>query len=44
MTDVRLLGMSAALGSAASWAIGSILFKRIGETVTPFGMTLSKGR
>jgi drug/metabolite transporter (DMT)-like permease len=35
--------MGAALGSAASWAIGSILFKRIGETVTPFGMTLSKG-
>jgi len=43
MTDLRLLGMSAALVSAASWAIGSILFKRIGETVTPFGMTLSKG-
>lgn len=43
MTDLKLLGMGAALGSAASWAIGSILFKRIGETVTPFGMTLSKG-
>jgi drug/metabolite transporter (DMT)-like permease len=41
--DLKLLGMGAALGSAASWAIGSILFKRIGETVTPFGMTLSKG-
>jgi len=35
--------MGAALGSAAAWAVGSILFKRIGETVTPFGMTLSKG-
>ena len=43
MTDLKLLGMGAALASAASWAIGSILFKRIGETVTPFGMTLSKG-
>ncbi len=43
MFDLKLLGMGAALGSAASWAIGSILFKRIGETVTPFGMTLSKG-
>lgn len=43
MTDLKLLGMGAALGSAASWAVGSILFKRIGETVTPFGMTLSKG-
>lgn len=38
-----MIGISAALGSAASWAVGSILFKRIGETVTPFGMTLSKG-
>jgi len=43
VTDLKLLGMGAALASAASWAIGSILFKRIGETVTPFGMTLSKG-
>jgi drug/metabolite transporter (DMT)-like permease len=41
--EPKLIGMGAALGSAASWAIGSILFKRIGESVSPFGMTLVKG-
>jgi len=39
----EVIGISAALGSAASWAVGAILFKRIGEIATPFGMTLSKG-
>ncbi len=38
-----LIGMSAALLSAASWAVGAILFKRLGELASPFGMTLSKG-
>jgi drug/metabolite transporter (DMT)-like permease len=35
--------MAAALGSAASWAIGSILFKRLGEHLSPVAMTLAKG-
>lgn len=41
--DLEVLGLSAALGSAASWAVGSILFKRLGEYLTPMAMTLAKG-
>jgi drug/metabolite transporter (DMT)-like permease len=41
--DLRLVGMAAALGSAAAWAIGSILFKRLGEQLSPVAMTLAKG-
>jgi drug/metabolite transporter (DMT)-like permease len=41
--DLRVIGLSAALGSAASWAIGSILFKRLGEKISPVAMTLAKG-
>jgi drug/metabolite transporter (DMT)-like permease len=36
------IGISAALGSAASWALGAILFKRIGESMSPLAMTLVK--
>jgi drug/metabolite transporter (DMT)-like permease len=38
-----ILGISAALVSAASWALGSILFNRIGKKMNAFGMTLAKG-
>lgn len=38
-----MLGIIAALVSAFSWSIGSILFKKISETATPLGMTLAKG-
>ncbi|MBU0503998.1 MAG: DMT family transporter [Candidatus Omnitrophica bacterium] len=38
-----ILGGVAALASAAVWALGSILFRKIGEEVTPFGMNLCKG-
>lgn len=41
--DLRVIGMAAALGSAASWAVGSILFKRLGERISPVAMTLAKG-
>jgi drug/metabolite transporter (DMT)-like permease len=41
--DYEAVGMLAALGSAASWALGSILFKRLGEKISPLGMTLAKG-
>lgn len=40
--DPKLIGISAALGSAASWAIGSILFKRLGESLSSSAMTLAK--
>ncbi len=36
-------GITAALGSAASWAIGSFLFRSLGEFFSPLAMTLSKG-
>lgn len=39
----KLFGISAALGSAASWAVGAILFKRVSETMSSSGMTLAKG-
>ena len=39
----KVLGIAAALGSAASWAVGAILFKRLGEQMSSFGMTLAKG-
>ncbi|MBW4614979.1 MAG: DMT family transporter [Desmonostoc vinosum HA7617-LM4] len=41
--DLRAIGIAAALGSAASWAIGSILFKQLGEHIPPLAMTLAKG-
>ena len=39
----ELIGIYSALLSAASWALGAILFKKISENVSPFGMTLAKG-
>ncbi len=38
-----ILGSLAALISAAAWAFGSILFRRLGSEVSPFGMNLGKG-
>jgi len=38
-----LIGIYSALLSAASWALGAILFKKISENISPFGMTLAKG-
>lgn len=35
------LGCLAALGSAAAWAYGSILFRKLGEDVSPAGMVLA---
>jgi len=37
------LGSLAALTSAAAWAFGSILFRRLGDAVSPLGMNLGKG-
>ncbi len=41
--SLGLIGGIAALGSAAAWAVGSILFRRIGDEVSPLGMNLGKG-
>ena len=41
--NLRIIGISAALVSAASWAVGSILFKRLGEHLSPLALTLAKG-
>ena len=43
MLESNALGAIAALGSAASWAIGAFLFKTLGEKLSPLAMTLSKG-
>lgn len=40
--STRLLGIVAALTSAASWAVGSVLFKRLGESLSSAAMTLLK--
>ncbi len=39
----KVIGTAAALGSAASWACGAILFKTLGERMSPMAMTLAKG-
>jgi drug/metabolite transporter (DMT)-like permease len=41
--SVRMLGALAALGSAASWALGSVLFKQLGEALQPVVLTATKG-
>lgn len=41
--DERAIGAAAALTSAASWALGSILFKKIGDRLDPLALTLAKG-
>nr|VFJ58478.1 MAG: Uncharacterized membrane protein [Candidatus Kentron sp. FM]VFJ66666.1 MAG: Uncharacterized membrane protein [Candidatus Kentron sp. FM]VFK11705.1 MAG: Uncharacterized membrane protein [Candidatus Kentron sp. FM] len=40
--DFWMIGVSAALGSAASWAGGAILFKRLGEHLSSPAMTWAK--
>ena len=39
----RIVGVAAALGSAASWALGSILFKKLGDELPPIALTFAKG-
>jgi drug/metabolite transporter (DMT)-like permease len=43
MLEMNVTGITAALGSAASWAVGSFLFKALGEVFSPLALTLSKG-
>jgi len=39
----ELLFGLAALASAAAWALGTVLWRRIGEEISPFSMNLGKG-
>jgi drug/metabolite transporter (DMT)-like permease len=43
MVDNNAIGAIAALGSAASWSVGAVLFSRWGESISSFAMTLVKG-
>jgi drug/metabolite transporter (DMT)-like permease len=42
MTAVTTIGVVAALGSAASWALGAVLFKKLGDQLSSPGMALAK--
>lgn len=41
--DIAVVGVMAALGSAASWALGSVLFRRLGDHLPPVALTFAKG-
>jgi drug/metabolite transporter (DMT)-like permease len=41
--DPKTIGILAALGCAASWAMGAVLFKKVGEQLSSPAMTLVKG-
>jgi len=41
--DAKIIGMAAALGSAMSWALGSVLFRRLGDHLPPVALTFAKG-
>ncbi len=43
MLDDRIIGIAAALGSATSWAVGSVLFKLLGDKLQPIPLTFAKG-
>lgn len=39
----QVLGIAAALASAAAWPLGAIIFKKVGESVSSLGLNLAKG-
>lgn len=41
--DERAVGIAAALVSAFCWAMGSILFKKLGDELSPIALTFAKG-
>lgn len=43
MLEAKDIGMAAALGSAASWAVGSVLFKQLSDHLSPIALTVAKG-
>src|SRR5215471_10827729 len=40
--DSKTIGIAAALGSAASWALGAVVFKKLGDQLSSPAMTLVK--
>ena len=40
---MKVLGISAALASSLSWAIGTVLLKTVGDGISSLAMTLAKG-
>ncbi|MDE2490386.1 MAG: DMT family transporter, partial [Elusimicrobia bacterium] len=40
---MRALGVAAALTSAASWALTAVLWRRLGDEISPYAMNLAKG-
>ncbi len=38
----QIIGAAAALGSAACWALGSVLFKMLGDKLEPVPLTFAK--
>jgi drug/metabolite transporter (DMT)-like permease len=42
MDSARFIGVTAALTSAAAWAVGAVLFKQFTERVSPLGLNLAK--
>jgi drug/metabolite transporter (DMT)-like permease len=43
MLDFEIIGSAAALGSAASWALGSVLFKMLADKIEPVALTFAQG-
>src|SRR5690349_3560202 len=43
LMDLEYIGIAAALISSAAWAVGAILYKKLGEKIPSFGMNLAKG-
>lgn len=43
MINSNTIGIFAALGSAAAWSIGAVIFKQLGESISSFAMTLVQG-
>lgn len=41
--DAQSIGIAAALGAGAAWAIGAVLFKGLADRVPPLGLTFAKG-
>lgn len=43
MTTPDIIGITAALGSAASWALGTLLYKQLGTSLSSSAMTFMQG-
>jgi drug/metabolite transporter (DMT)-like permease len=43
LSSVQTIGVAAALASAASWALCSVLWRKVGDELSPVAMNLAKG-